>query len=92
MCFAICITLLASPEVRLKGRRYGKYNVIICVVGVRNLRKVIGQLEHLEQSVMIRRHSVLHPVLWFNQLFFKVSHWHVVHLIMTSDMFASSVS
>lgn len=61
-------------------------------MGVYNLRKVIGQLEQLEQPVMIRCHSVLDHVLWFNQLFFKVSHWHVVYLIMTSDMFASSVS
>jgi hypothetical protein len=84
--------LLAPPEVRLKGRRYENYNINIRVVGVCNLRKVIGQLEQLEQPVMIRCHGVVHPVLWFNELFFKVSHWHVVYLIMTSDMFASSVS
>jgi hypothetical protein len=60
-------------------------------VEVCNLRKVIGKLEQLEQSVMICSQSVLHPILWINQLFSKASHWYVVYLMMTSDMFRSGV-
>lgn len=71
---------------------YDNYDIVIKSVGVCNLREVVGLLQQLEHSIMIRGHSVLHPVLWFDQFLFQIFCWYVVYLVITNDAFPFNVS
>jgi hypothetical protein len=73
------------------GPNYDHYDNVIKLVDVRKLREVVGLLQQLEHSIMIGGHSVLHPVLWFDQFLFQIFRWYVVYLVITNYAFAFKV-